>query len=214
MDMPGVRNDDLEFSLEDDTLNVKAERNAAVPEDYQPRRRELLDKVILRRSFTLGNAVDIEHIQADLQDGVLTDHPAEEPEEPAASDRGQVAAAVIDGPDSRRRASRPRLFSGQTRAARRSAPWHNAAHETHHLHAGGRPATRAGPERNRRRRSAGGRPYAARQLARPVRRPGPGARGARRLTPLRPRDGEAAPGGQPLPLPFVDLARGRGCCRR
>jgi HSP20 family protein len=72
MDMPGVRNSDLEISLEDDTLSVKAERNAVVPEAYRARRRELLDKMVLRRSFTLGAAVDTEHIQAILQDGVLT----------------------------------------------------------------------------------------------------------------------------------------------
>lgn len=72
MDMPGVRNSELELSLENDTLNVKAERNASVPEGYRPRRREMLDKVILRRSFSLGNAVDSEHIQANLQDGVMT----------------------------------------------------------------------------------------------------------------------------------------------
>ncbi len=72
MDMPGVRNSDLELSLEDDTLNVKAERLAAVPADYKPRRRELLDKVVLRRSFNLGNAVDADGIQANLQDGILT----------------------------------------------------------------------------------------------------------------------------------------------
>jgi HSP20 family protein len=71
MDMPGVRNSDLEISLEDDTLNVKAERNTPVPEEYKPRRREMLDKVVLRRSFTLGTAVDTDHIQANLQDGVL-----------------------------------------------------------------------------------------------------------------------------------------------
>jgi HSP20 family protein len=72
MDMPGVRNSDLELNLEDDTLNVKAERHAAVPEGYKPRRREMLDKMLLRRSFSLGNAVDTDHILANLQDGILT----------------------------------------------------------------------------------------------------------------------------------------------
>ncbi len=72
MDMPGVRNTDLELNLEDDTLNVKAERVTQVPDGYKPRRRELFDKVVLRRSFTLGNAVDVDGIQANLQDGVLT----------------------------------------------------------------------------------------------------------------------------------------------
>jgi HSP20 family molecular chaperone IbpA len=72
MDMPGVRNSDLEISLEDDTLSVKAERNSVIPEAYLARRRELLDKVVLRRSFSLGTAVDSQHIEANLQDGVLT----------------------------------------------------------------------------------------------------------------------------------------------
>ena len=72
MDMPGVRNSDLEINLEGDILSVKDERTNTVPESYKARRRELLDKVVLRRSFTLGSAVDTERVQANLQDGVLT----------------------------------------------------------------------------------------------------------------------------------------------
>jgi HSP20 family protein len=72
IDMPGVRNSDLEISLEGDILSIKAERSAEVPEGYQARRRESLDKIVLRRSFTLGSAVETDSIQADLQAGVLT----------------------------------------------------------------------------------------------------------------------------------------------
>ena len=72
MDLPGIRNEDLEISLEDETLTVKAERNYEVPEGYQSRRRESSGKVTFRRSFDLGTAVDAEKIDAKLDGGILT----------------------------------------------------------------------------------------------------------------------------------------------
>jgi HSP20 family protein len=72
MDLPGVRNEDLDISLEEDTLTVKAERNAAVPEGYKARRSEMAGKVTFRRSFDLGHGIDAEHISARLEHGILT----------------------------------------------------------------------------------------------------------------------------------------------
>ncbi len=72
MDLTGVRNEDLEINVEDDMLNVKAERTFSLPEGYKVRRREMVDKVVFRRSFSLGTAVETDNIQAEMQDGVLS----------------------------------------------------------------------------------------------------------------------------------------------
>lgn len=71
-DLPGVRNEDLDISLEDDVLTIKAERDLEVPEGYQPRRREMVGKAVFRRSFTLGTGVDTDNAAARLDQGVLT----------------------------------------------------------------------------------------------------------------------------------------------
>ncbi len=72
MDLPGVRNQDLDISVEDDTLTVKAERSLEVPEGYRSRRSEMNGKMSWRRSFQLGSAVDVEKIGARLEHGILT----------------------------------------------------------------------------------------------------------------------------------------------
>jgi HSP20 family protein len=72
MDLPGVRNEDLEINLEDESLTVKAERKLELPEGYKSRRSELASTVTFRRSFDLGSTVDIEKISAKLHDGMLT----------------------------------------------------------------------------------------------------------------------------------------------
>jgi len=72
MDLPGVRNEDLEISVEDETLTVKAERTLEVPEGYSSRRSELAGKVAWRRTFDLGSAVNVDKIGAKLEHGILT----------------------------------------------------------------------------------------------------------------------------------------------
>ncbi len=72
MDLPGVRNDDLEISLENQVLTVKATRALEVPEGYQSRRSELADKVTWRRTFNVGSGVNVDKIGARLDQGVLT----------------------------------------------------------------------------------------------------------------------------------------------
>jgi len=72
MDLPGVRNEDLDISVEDTTLTVKAERNLEAPEGYASRRSELTGKISWRRSFDLGAAIDAEKIGAKLEQGILT----------------------------------------------------------------------------------------------------------------------------------------------
>ena len=72
MDLPGVRNEDLDITLEGTMLTVKADRNMAVPEGYTSRRSELAGKLTWQRSFDLGNGIDADHISANLEHGILT----------------------------------------------------------------------------------------------------------------------------------------------
>ena len=45
MDLPGVRNEDLELNVENSTLTVKAERSFATPEGYKSWRTEVGEKL-------------------------------------------------------------------------------------------------------------------------------------------------------------------------
>jgi HSP20 family protein len=72
MDLPGVLHEDLDLSIEDQTLWVKAARNETVPEGFEPRRSERAGQVTFSRTFSLGNSVNAENITAEFQNGVLT----------------------------------------------------------------------------------------------------------------------------------------------
>lgn len=72
MDLPGVRNEDLEISLEAELLTVKARRGQEIPEGYRARRSELPASVTWQRSFNVGNGIDADGIGAALDHGVLT----------------------------------------------------------------------------------------------------------------------------------------------
>jgi HSP20 family protein len=71
MDLPGVKSDNLEIDLENQTLTVKASREDQVPEGFELRRRERPRSSAFERTFTLGNAVDADNISASLDSGVL-----------------------------------------------------------------------------------------------------------------------------------------------
>jgi len=71
MDLPGVKSSDLEISLENQTLSVKAMRENEVPEGFELARHERPAKVEFQRTFTLGNVIDESNIEARFQDGVL-----------------------------------------------------------------------------------------------------------------------------------------------
>lgn len=72
MDLPGVKADNLEIDLENQTLTVKATREEAQPEGFEARRKERPSGTSFERSFTLGNSVDGEKIGARLDSGILT----------------------------------------------------------------------------------------------------------------------------------------------
>lgn len=71
MDMPGVKAENLDISVERNVLTISAER------DWQ---REEGDRVYVserargsfRRQLQLGEGLDLENLEADLHDGVLT----------------------------------------------------------------------------------------------------------------------------------------------
>jgi HSP20 family protein len=71
MDLPGVKADNLEIDLENQTLTVKATRLNELGEGFQNRRRERPQSGRFERSFNLGSSVDADKISARLQDGVL-----------------------------------------------------------------------------------------------------------------------------------------------
>ncbi|MBU8870386.1 MAG: Hsp20/alpha crystallin family protein [Gemmatimonadales bacterium] len=71
MDMPGIKSEDLDINLENQLLVVKAERKWDIPEEFESRRRERADHTAFSRSFTLSNAVEMDQISAQLNDGVL-----------------------------------------------------------------------------------------------------------------------------------------------
>jgi HSP20 family protein len=71
LDLPGIRSEDLELNLEQQTLTVKAERSLELPEGFTSRRSERSGKLAYARTFRLGNGVDTDEIKANLKDGVL-----------------------------------------------------------------------------------------------------------------------------------------------
>ncbi len=71
MDLPGVQNEDLDISLEDQTLMVKAERKLDLPEDFETLRSERASHTVYNRSFSLSNSVNVDKISAQLVDGEL-----------------------------------------------------------------------------------------------------------------------------------------------
>ena len=72
MDLPGVPHENLDLSIEDQTLWVKAERIERVPEGFESRRKERSGHVTFSRTFSLGNAVNVDDISAEFKNGVLT----------------------------------------------------------------------------------------------------------------------------------------------
>jgi HSP20 family protein len=71
-ELPGIKSDDLEITMEKDTLTIAGERKHATEDDsvsYHRREREWGG---FRRSFSLPNRVDADKVQARYLDGVLT----------------------------------------------------------------------------------------------------------------------------------------------
>ena len=72
MELPGVALKELDISVENQTLSVKANRELEVPEGFEMVRQERQVKSDFHRTFNLGNAVDAAEIEAAFDNGILT----------------------------------------------------------------------------------------------------------------------------------------------
>jgi HSP20 family protein len=70
-ELPGVRKEDLEISLEQNHLMIRG-KGCQVAENWKPVYREFQDQYTLERSFEIGKMIDREKIQAKMENGVLT----------------------------------------------------------------------------------------------------------------------------------------------
>jgi len=67
---PGMSPEDLSLEVADGKLKLAAKRNSDAPEGYRALRRER-GALSLERSFTLGNEVDADAIEASFENGIL-----------------------------------------------------------------------------------------------------------------------------------------------
>jgi HSP20 family protein len=71
-ELPGLRREDIDLTVENNTLTIRAERKRdEEPRDNQYHRTERVYGTC-SRSFTLPNTVDAARVKADYRDGVLT----------------------------------------------------------------------------------------------------------------------------------------------
>jgi HSP20 family protein len=71
IDLPGVKADDLEISVERNVLTLAARRDWQRQDGDRPYVNER-PRGSFRRQITLGEGLDLEHLEADLHDGVLS----------------------------------------------------------------------------------------------------------------------------------------------
>jgi HSP20 family protein len=91
-DLPGVKAEHLDITVERNVLTVAAERSLQRQEGDQPYVTERRSGSF-RRQVQLGDGLDLEHLEADLHDGVLTVRiPVAERAKPRKVHVGQHAA--------------------------------------------------------------------------------------------------------------------------
>ena len=71
IDLPGVKADSLDITVERNVLTISAERNWQRQEGDQPSFAERY-RGNFRRQIQLGDGLDLQALEADLHDGVLT----------------------------------------------------------------------------------------------------------------------------------------------
>ncbi len=71
IDLPGVKAESLEITVERNMLTIAAERDWQREDGDQPYFGERY-RGAFRRQIQLGEGLDLEHLEADLHDGVLT----------------------------------------------------------------------------------------------------------------------------------------------
>ena len=70
-ELPGIKSEDLDISLENDTLSIAGERRAAHEEESASYHRREREWGAFRRSFSLPSRVDGNQVQARYRDGIL-----------------------------------------------------------------------------------------------------------------------------------------------
>ncbi|MCX6180158.1 MAG: Hsp20/alpha crystallin family protein [Chlorobiales bacterium] len=70
-DMPGIKKEDIKVSMDDDVLTICAERNHSEEEKTKEYHRTERSWGSLSRSFTVGENVDADNIQASYDNGEL-----------------------------------------------------------------------------------------------------------------------------------------------
>src|SRR3954452_6420659 len=71
LEIPGIKQEDVDIRLENNTLTVRGERNFEKEEKEENFHRIERRYGSFSRSFTLPNSVDPENVKADYRDGVL-----------------------------------------------------------------------------------------------------------------------------------------------
>lgn len=71
LDLPGVKAENLDITVERNVLTIAAEREWQRQEGDQPYFAERY-RGSFRRQIQLGDGLDLDHLEADLHDGVLT----------------------------------------------------------------------------------------------------------------------------------------------
>jgi HSP20 family protein len=94
IDLPGVKAENLDITVERNTLTVAAERDWQRQEGDQPYFGERY-RGSFRRQIQLGEGLDLQHLEADLHDGVLTVRvPVAEQAKPRKIQIGQSGAGT------------------------------------------------------------------------------------------------------------------------
>ena len=70
-DIPGIKKEDVKLSMEDDVLRITAERSQSEEEKQKGYHRVERSWGSLSRSFTLGDNIDTDKIEATYDNGVL-----------------------------------------------------------------------------------------------------------------------------------------------
>ncbi|HKY16072.1 MAG TPA: Hsp20/alpha crystallin family protein [Microthrixaceae bacterium] len=70
-DLPGVDPDSIDLQIERGELRLNAERRRVGPEGAQYLVRERTEATVSRR-LMLGDVLDVEHVDAEYHDGILT----------------------------------------------------------------------------------------------------------------------------------------------
>jgi len=71
-ELPGVRADDLEISVEGDTLSLQGKRKRSLEEDNISYHRREIETGNFSRALALPTKVDLDNMTAKLTDGILT----------------------------------------------------------------------------------------------------------------------------------------------